>query len=227
MKYQDKYFSVLGDSISTFEGYTIPKNCEFYTMPKKLISGITRVSDTWWGGVIAHLGGKFLVNNSISGSTVCYSSSYEYQSYGCSDERTSSLHEGDILPNVIMVYLGTNDFGMGKKISSEDKTDLSVFENAYREMLNKLKTNYPEAEIWCVSLCTCTVSTDPSFKFDYYWGGIHITEYNKVIAKLCSNLNCKFIDIYNEQTPYDTMDEVHPNLSGMSLIRDSVLNKIV
>ena len=224
--YKDKYFSVLGDSISTFEGYTIPKNCEFYTLHKKIEANLSRVSDTWWCGVIDSLGGKFLVNNSISGSTVCYSPSYQYQSYGCSDERTSTLHNDSVYPDVIMVYLGTNDFGMGKPLSSQDKTDLTVFENAYKVMLDKLKTNYKNAEIWCISLCTCTVATDPSFKFDYYWGGIHITEYNKIIKTLCAKLNCKFIDIYNEQTPYDTIDEIHPNYDGMQLIKNKILTTI-
>ena len=221
--YKDKYFSVLGDSISTFEGYSIPKNCEFYTLPKKLMAGVTKVSDTWWGGVIESLGGKFLANNSISGSTVCYSPSYTYQSYGCSNWRTSTLHEGDILPNVIIVYLGTNDFGMDKELSSQDKSDLTVFENAYKTMLQKIKNNYKSAEIWCVSLCACEYFT--TYKVNNR--GKNLTDYNGVIKTLSNELNCKYIDIYNEQTPYDTMDEVHPNLSGMSLIRDSVLNKII
>ena len=224
--YKDKYFSVLGDSISTFEGYSIPKDCEFYKMPQKLMSGVTKVSDTWWCGVIESLGGKFLANNSISGSTVCYSPSYTYQSYGCSDFRTSTLHDGDVYPDVIMVYLGTNDFGMGKKISSQDKTDLTIFENAYKVMLNKLKNNYKNAEIWCVSLCASTDKNDPSFKFDYYWGGIHITEYNKTIKNLCNELNCKFIDIYSEKSAYDSFDQVHPNYDGMKFIRNNVLKII-
>lgn len=223
MKYKDKYFSILGDSISTFEGVSVPKNCEFYNLTNKMIAGVTKVSDTWWGGVIDSLGGKLLVNNSISGSTVCYSPSYKYESYGCSNSRTSTLHDGDILPSVIIVYLGTNDFGMDKELLSQDKLDLTVFENAYKTMLEKLKTNYKTAEIWCVSLCACAYFI--TYKVNNC--GKNLTDYNSVIKCLCENLNCKFIDIYNESTPYDTMDEIHPNYSGMSLIRDRILNKIV
>ncbi len=222
MKYKDKYFSILGDSISTFEGVSVPKNCEFYNLTNKMKAGVTKVSDTWWGGVIESLGGKLLVNNSISGSTVCYSPSYTYQSYGCSDERTSTLHEENTYPDVIMVYLGTNDFGMDKEIFSQDKSDLTVFENAYKTMIEKLKTNYNMAEIWCLSLCACEYFT--TYKVNNC--GKNLTDYNSVIKCLCENLNCKFIDIYNESTPYETMDEIHPNYDGMQLIRNNVLKSI-
>ena len=223
MKYKDKYFSILGDSISTFEGVSVPKNCEFYTLPNKITAGVTKVSDTWWGGVIDSLGGKLLVNNSISGSTVCYSPAYEYESYGCSDSRTANLHDENIYPDVIIVYLGTNDFGMDKEIYSQDKSNLTVFENAYKTMLGKLKTNYKTAEIWCVSLCACAYFI--TYKVNNC--GKNLTDYNSVIKSLCENLNCKFIDIYSESTPYATMDEIHPNLSGMQLIKNRILNKIV
>lgn len=224
--YNGKKFSVLGDSISTYLSYSEPFEHAFYNYQNLRQANIFSVEETWWGAVIKELGGEILKNNSISGSTVCYNDKDKLESYACSDKRTSSLHTSTATPDVIMVYIGTNDFGMGKRISSEDKSDLTVFENAYKTMLKKLKTNYPSAEIWCVSLCTCTVATDPSFKFDYYWGGIHITEYNKTIKALAEELGCKFIDIYDESNPYDTMDEIHPNYIGMQTIKNNVLKNL-
>ena len=65
-KYKNKYISILGDSISTFEGCSEPKDAAFYNIERKIISHIATLSDTWWGQVIEKLGAKLLVNNSIS-----------------------------------------------------------------------------------------------------------------------------------------------------------------
>ena len=64
---EKKKISVLGDSISTFEGYSEPKDAVFYDMAKKLSSGVLRYADTWWGQVIEGLGGELLTLNAISG----------------------------------------------------------------------------------------------------------------------------------------------------------------
>ena len=157
MDYTNKYFSILGDSISTLEGYSEPKGAEFYELSYKLASGVFTLSDTWWGQVIDRLGGKLLRNNSISGSTVCWHPSYEIPSYGCSDERTSSLGKEGLNPDVIMVFLGVNDWGAGLPIRSHNTLQAETenpadFLSAYQKMLQKLKRNYPNAEIWCLTL---------------------------------------------------------------------------
>ena len=45
MKYSGKYFSVLGDSISTFEGYNPADYAVFYDRDRKLGSGIITAED--------------------------------------------------------------------------------------------------------------------------------------------------------------------------------------
>ena len=60
MNYQNKYFSILGDSISTLEGYSQPREAAFYSGERKLKSGVFTPSDTWWGQVIERLGGQLL-----------------------------------------------------------------------------------------------------------------------------------------------------------------------
>ena len=61
--YQGKYFSVLGDSISTLDGYNPPENAVFYDWKNKMIFDVYTPSDTWWGYVIESLGGQLLVND--------------------------------------------------------------------------------------------------------------------------------------------------------------------
>ena len=89
-EYKNKLFSVLGDSISTFEGVSEPEFAAFYDNYNKLLGNIYSPKQTWWGIVIDTLGGELLVNNSISGSTVTWHPSYEISSYACSDERRQS-----------------------------------------------------------------------------------------------------------------------------------------
>ena len=225
--YKNKTFSILGDSVSTLEGYSTPEYCAFYDTDKKLESGVITPQDTWWGMVVSALGGRVLVNNSISGSTVTYSPLYEIPSYACSNERTSSLHLGSDTPNVIMVYIGTNDFGAGVLIDGDNESDNTVFSVAYKNMLKKLKNNYPLAEIWCFTLAKSRYLKKPSFEFPYLYGGTHIEKYCNAITKIATELNLKVIDLYNNAEPYDTIDGFHPNKSGMTALSTAVLKSVL
>lgn len=231
-EYKDKYFSILGDSVSTFEGVSQPLEHAFYKLDTKLRSKVCLVRDTWWWKVIAELGGKLLVNNSISGSRVTRHPSCEQPTYGCSDERTGALGVDGKTPDVIMVFMGLNDWSGHAKISSgckECKTgsapDLSVFPQAYGVMLDKLKNNYPTAQIWCLTLPVSTCSSETGFEFTYGEGKWHISEYCKVIKDVATAKGCKVIDLYGEPF-YDSLEGCHPNLEGMQSIAQKVLSKI-
>ncbi len=226
-KYKDKKISILGDSISTFEGVSMPKDASFYDAQNKLLSNVITVCDTWWGQVINQLQAKLWVNNSISGSTVTFHPSYEIESYGCSDERTSSLHKDGINPDVIIVYLGTNDWGAGVKVFDENNfDDLNVFFNAYVKMLKKIKQNYPDAEIWCVTLGKSRCSAKSDFEFPYCINGRHIEEYCKAIKRCAKENGCFTINLLSGDTVYDTIDGFHPNVGGMTTIANAVLNQL-
>ena len=64
------YFSVVGDSISTFQAYS-PVGAEHYAPDLADATGVASVEDTWWMQVIRTLGGAYLSNISISGNTIC------------------------------------------------------------------------------------------------------------------------------------------------------------
>ena len=226
-KYKDKKISILSDSISTFEGVSIPKDASFYDTNNKLSSNVIAVCDTWWGQVINKLQAELCVNNSISGSTVTFHPSYEIQSYGCSDERTSSLHKDGITPDVIIVYSGTNDWGAGVEVFDENNSDdLTVFFNAYTKMLKKIKQNYPDAEIWCVTLGKSICSEKSDFEFPFCINGRHIEEYCKAIKRCSKENGCFVVDLFGSKTVYDTIDGFHPNVSGMTTIANAVLDQM-
>ena len=228
-KYYGKQFSILGDSISTLAGYN-PKGYKvFFDESNCEKASIHDMNDTWWGKVIEFFGGELLVNNSWSGSCVTGSNATLFPS-GCSDERTSCLHINSVKPDVIIIYLGFNDWANGVVLDGthflEESLDLSYFVCAYNKMLEKVTSNYPNAEIWCCTLNTTYMSTNQRFKFPYMHGGIHIEEYNREIKQAANNYNCKIADLYKYNTPYDTIDSSHPNADGMNTLASLVIKEM-
>lgn len=228
-EYEGKLFSILGDSISTLEGYSVPKYAEFYEGFRKIEAGIFVSGDTWWGQVINALGGTLLVNNSFSGSTVIDIPAFLVSSSSCSDERTSSLHRGDNMPDVIMVFMGTNDWGSGVKLKPENESEegnLGIFSCAYESMLEKLSKNYPSAELWCFTLPISQSKRYPQFEFPYKYGGKHIRKYCDVIRECASRCGARIIELYNYGEPHDTIDYFHPSREGMVTISNKILEQI-
>lgn len=225
--YQNKYFSILGDSISTLAGYNPPECAVFYDWQNKYLSGIYAPEDTWWGKVIDALGGKLLMNNSYSGSLVCKHPDCEIESYGCSDTRTGGLGIGNQSPDVVMILLGLNDFGCGMPIAPADgANELSAFSTAYDAMLAKIRKHYPQAEIWCLTLPRSCWSKNPAFEAPACRSGGHIRDYCRAIRTCAEKASCRVVDIFCPDDPYDTIDGYHPTAEGMQTIADAVLRAI-
>ena len=64
------FVSILGDSLSTFEGYQPEGYAVFYDREKQALNGITSVYDMWWAKVNQALHAYLCVNNAYSGSKV-------------------------------------------------------------------------------------------------------------------------------------------------------------
>lgn len=230
--YFGKQFSVLGDSISTLDGYNPLGYNLFYFGENCFRSSVREMKDTWWGKVIDFFGGELLVNNSWSGSRVTrLPSSDSLFPSGCSDERTGSLHIRSVIPDVIIVYLGTNDWAYGADKKSNtivlDHTfHCQSFDFAYSTMLSKIKSNYPNAEIWCCTLCATFMSSDPSFHFPYKYNGNYINKYNQIIETVANQQNCKIIDLFSYSVPYDSIDGSHPNVNGMNTLATLMIRSI-
>lgn len=230
--YLGKQFSVLGDSISTLEGYNPKGYNVFYAGDNCVRAGVTEAKDTWWGKVIDFFGGELLINNSWSGSRVTKLPEKEqiFPS-GCSDERTGALHINNVMPDVILVYLGTNDWAFGAKTGKEihllGEDENEFFDKAYDTMLKKIKERYPKSEIWCCTLCETYISKEPTFQFPHKHGGTHIEEYNDIIRDVVWRNECKLIDLYYFKMAYDSIDGSHPNQVGMNTIATMVIRCMV
>lgn len=221
--YFGKQFSVMGDSISTLEGFNPRGYSVFYQESISGKTGVREMSDTWWGKVIEFFGGELLVNNAWSGSKVSgvLQKNDTFPS-GCSKRRTGELHMGSVKPDVIMVYMGFNDWANGVPVACTEDCSiaqyLGSFQGAYWEMLNSLRRNYPDAELWCCTLSETYMRGNPAFDFPAAFGGIHIREYNAMIRETALEHGCKLLDLYSWELPYDSVDGSHPNASGMDTL---------
>lgn len=219
-KYLGKRFSILGDSISTLDGFNPSGYNVFYKTEKSEQASVFQPCDTWWGMVIEHLGGVLEVNNSWSGSWVSkLPLGDKLFPSACSEERTGGLHKNSH-PDVILVYIGINDWASGAMLKGSDEDS---FEGAYDLMLKRIKSNYPNAEIWCCTIAQSFISTNPNVSCRYCCGGWHMEDFNKCIRTAVENNACGLIDFYSYHTPYDTIDLTHPNRSGMKTIFEMVL----
>ena len=229
-RYKGIRISILGDSISTLEGWNPEGYSVFFTETNCIRAKINDWKDTWWGRVIDELEAQLLVNNSWSGSRVSrLPRSVEQFPSGCSDERTSGLHKGDIMPDVILIYLGTNDWGYGVPLKRKKPltTDDSSFSDAYKIMLKKIRKNYPKAEIFCCTLNSTYMSTNSDFSFPSSFGGVHINVYNEIIRDKAKKMHCKVIDLAKYGESYDSIDGSHPNAAGMRTLASLVTREIL
>lgn len=230
--YFKKQFSILGDSISTLDGYNPRGYKVFYSGDNCVKSGVSEMADTWWGKVIDFLGGELLVNNSWSGSRVTrLPESETLFPSGCSDERTGNLHINNVKPDVVIIYLGTNDWAFGAEECYTDKVldddyHCVSFDFAYSTMIGKIRANYPQAEICCCTLNTTFMSKNPGFSFPDAHGGVHLDVYNNIIRSAANGFKCKLIDLAGYHIAYDSIDGSHPNAEGMRTLAMMMLREL-
>ena len=216
--YFGKQFSVLGDSVSTLEGFNLRGRPVFYQGDNCVKTGVREMGDTWWGKVITFFGGELLVNDSWSGSGVARRPDQaEAFPSGAGTCRTEKLRIGRVMPDVVLIHMGIQDWAAGVPIQSGENS-VGTFREAYGHMLTSLRESYPGAEFWCCTLAESLISSNPSFVFPSCYGGTALEEYNQVIRE-CANLHgCRVIDLAEFKVPYDTVDGIHPNCEGMALL---------
>lgn len=225
-----KLVSILGASIETLEGWNPPGYAVFYTEERAKLSGISTPEDTWWGQVIARMGGQLLVDNAWSGSRVTRmpGSDQDFPS-ACSLERVGGLHTAYAIPDVILIHMGGNDFGYGVPIRRrgfQKGNKLEFYSKAYCTMLRRLRKNYPKAELWCMGIGKTFMSARPEFVFPDNFCGVLCHDYNHIIKRAADHFGGNYIDLYHNGI-YDTIDGTHPTKDGMVMLADLVYKEIV
>ena len=196
---QNAYVSFLGDSITTYEGI-IPEGFPTYYPA----GDVNDISKTWWNIALTKSSMKLLMNNSYSGSYVS-----QGEMYGASEKRLELLSKDGIDPDVVVIYMGTNDLTHYIK--------LSKFEIMYNRMIENIRKMYDDAEIY--------VLTMPYNKYGDNFIEPRINM-NNVISNIALNQGLYLIDICDLITfgnVYDCMYAgAHPSAYGMKLIGEKV-----
>lgn len=224
--------SVMGDSISTFDGW-IPEGCAVF-FPEN--GEVTDVSQTWWHQLMDSTGMELCTNASSSGSTcVGDSLSIDNPKYGCSDYRVSLLagSQGK-MPDIIIVYMGINDLLTGAPMGDNDGTqmvnegEVDTFSDAYSLMLDKLASVYPISTVYCCSLTQIgDWGTEQPFVTFVNSQGLTAEDYSERIRVIAENKGAEVIDLYNCGIEIDnlqemTSDGVHLTPEGMKRLAEAM-----
>lgn len=227
--------SVLGDSISTLAGW-VPKGWRVHYGSEAQVPGIDRPGDTWWGQVIRGLDGHLVANSSFSGSVV---EGFGFPA-GCSSERIAALAgSAGERPDVVLVYMGINDYGwaggrnqvMGHSLSASARPEdlgapyeveplaapdaVERFGRAYRSMLAQVRERFPEVVTWCVTLCPGSVAGDGDAVYKWRIRGVDLDEYNCAIRGAAVAEGARVADLRAFGADVDTVDGAHPTALGM------------
>lgn len=211
-----KTLSILGDSISTYTGYsnntsynsTIGDNAVWYDGSQ---NGFTTVSETWWMQIINRTGIILNVNNSWSGDQVT--------KRGLS--RSLQLHNttGDV-PNIIAVYIGINDFRWGKTVAQ--------FEEKYDEMIAGIIDKYENADVYLFTLVYTSNVKSPDVAPE------NVVAFNAVIEQVAEKYDCTLVDLYNDTginksnlSAYMVDGTLHPNYAGMDCITECFMDALI
>ena len=242
-KFSGKRLSIVGDSISSYSGYPYPNSGYSNVYPNQS-AGVTSPSLTWWGIVCDKLGLTLLRNCSWAGSKCSgNSASTTSAEAGCSTKRINDLSDGVNSPDIVIVYIGVNDWIQSVPLGTfvdtelvpEDTTSTDTFVHAYMIMINKIINTYPNARVFCTTFTTTAHSnhdTDGLYPDINKVGGVAITAFNNVVRQIADAFGCGIIDLnrcglnFANIDTY-TSDKIHPNSAGMELFAKTFINELV
>ena len=202
-------FSILGDSISTFAGVSIPGHMVFYDAYTQRRAGLRTADDTWWMQVIAARSGRLGVNCSGAGTLICGLGA----GAGCSEQRTGCLGQNGA-PDWILVAMGANDWACGVPLGTAGTLDVRTFFGACQQMLRRLRAACPTAQVVLATLPRGRDPEDGPMFFNAESTG-PIEPYNEGIRAACALEGGRVADRAAACPTYSTLDGVHPDAAGM------------
>lgn len=247
---EGKTYSILGDSISTFEGYLKSDDHNYtgaayaYFYPTEYMNDVNK---TWWRRMEALTGLSLLCNCAWSGSQTCGNSlATNTAAAGCSTRRVKDLSKNGIAPDIIIIFIGVNDLrdSNSRQLGTWDgnseipaeSNNVNKFSDAYALMVKKVMANYPLSEIYCCTILeTNNASWDIEKPSEYPCKnsrGNTTDDWNTTIKMVANSLGAKIIDMhacginfFNITT--FTGDRLHPNTRGAALMAKQAARDLI
>ena len=204
---------ILGDSYSTFLGYIPETNNTYYGREDTASLCVNSAEKTWWDQLLKATSSTLLLNESFSGSTICYTG------YPANDKAFSRrisfvvrlenlIARGFFKKNrvdTVLIFGGTNDFWANSpwgELSSEDfsEENLTCVAPACTYLIRRLKEIASNARIIGI------INTEFSQEFT--------TLLEAVFKK--ENVECVSL-------AYIEKENAHPNAQGMREIAQQLL----
>ena len=232
--------SIIGDSISTFNGYLPAGYATYYPN-----GNVTNVTQTWWEKLINKTGMVLCRNASWSGSRLGWDISSDTTAYsGASDARIADLVNPDTqkTPDIIICYICTNDWGHSTPIGEYSSKmtipfdgHVTTISEGYALMLYKIRTTYPKAIVYCFTHLDGRhhpINEDDTFPIQDNLGQT-LHEVNHMIIELAHIFGARVIDLetngchpWNIQN-YTVDGHLHPNDAGMTLIANTAYRQMI
>lgn len=226
--------SVLGDSISSYNGY-VPSDALYY-YPTSDVDNVNRM---YWEFLALQENMVIDTINAYAGSTVAtkWSTNPGRPPFYDSD-RLNNLGN----PDYIIVYGGVNDYGgnpLGDYPNPGQYTNMFEFRTAYAYVLSQLKTIYPSARIICMTLLTVNSAYNEAGVFPPKQNAVRqslatdttthfLYEFNESIVELAKRYECSVCDISDCMNYYNTANEsvdgVHPKMIIHNRIKEKLLS---
>lgn len=210
----------------------------------------------WWQVFIEQTGAVFCANASWSGSRVvpypvgasrhdAFVMSELYSDYTVGRLKGRDDEGNDILPDIIIIYRGINDFtavdsGVAEGLDTPDMktfsaiTDEHNFTQGYIYAINKIRAAYPNAVI---VLCTLNVAKKVNYSHYPSNNGTYTQpDYNNKIREIADLMGCGVIEFdkdgINWNNCYPTYisdnatEPLHPNTTGHQVMGLKAANDV-
>lgn len=208
MKLEGAIINFLGDSITEGHGTTGPENTYHYLIKKKYNV-------------------KYAYNHGIGGTRIACQTIPSMVS-------RHDLYFGlraevmDKNADLIVVFGGTNDYGHGDALFGDvDSDDICTFCGAVNSLINKLKRDFPKAEIVFMTPLHRIgeeVPSEPEGKI--------LEDYVNAIRTICKKRGIALIDLF-EMNPLDPNDKelvpdgLHPSDAGHKILAEVIAEELL
>ena len=244
--FKGKWISILGDDISSYRGYTMVDTFD----PGDAVypsSDVTSVDKTWWHLLLTKLGAKLCVNDSWKNRDLC-SDDPENETNTNDGMGRLERKEGNIyieldgtkteakeplFPDVVIVFLGNNDYNYGKPAlgTIDNDTEKILGTDFYHSCLNLFRvlcTCYPSAQIYVLD---GVYSNSYGFLMPNNRGCLQ-TQYTEAVHEAVKRVGVHLIKTsclgINDCNYYKYLDNnIHPNAKMMEMIANTCYNSMI